>query len=92
MRVIVAYDIVEDKLRNRVAKGLTGYIERVQKSVFEGEVRESQLVKMRAMLEKNIDQETDTVRIYRSCRRCLAATEVIGTGSLVPDEDEDIVL
>ena len=70
MELLVVYDVSTDtregrsRLR-RVAKICEGYGQRVQKSVFECIVAPEQEVLLRHDLEEAMDQEEDSVRIYR---------------------------
>ncbi|MDQ7007210.1 MAG: CRISPR-associated endonuclease Cas2 [Acidobacteriota bacterium] len=88
--LIVSYDVVDDNRRNRLAKLLKGYLQRVQKSVFEGELTARRHHTLRSRIEKVIDQDEDSVRIYLLCRRCVPALEIVGTGVPVEPPDEDI--
>jgi CRISPR-associated protein Cas2 len=90
--LVISYDIVDDRLRTRLAKLLIGFIDRVQKSVFEGPVDESRVEPLRSAIREVIDQEVDSVRIYRLCPRCQHAVEVIGTGVYVEREEGDVVI
>jgi len=92
MRVVLAYDIVSNKRRGRVARRAEGFLQRVQKSVFEGEITETRLDTLRRMLRREMDLETDSARIYPVCRRCRAGTEVIGVGIYIGPREEDTVL
>jgi CRISPR-associated protein Cas2 len=49
----------------KVCKFLRRYLHWVQNSVFEGELRESQLEEVRAALRELIDPTSDSVYIYR---------------------------
>ncbi|HWP34537.1 MAG TPA: CRISPR-associated endonuclease Cas2 [Thermodesulfobacteriota bacterium] len=89
--MVVSYDVTDDRKRARLARFLLGYCERVQKSVFEGEVAERRLEGLRRGLGRLIDQKVDSVRLYTLCARCRLATEVIGTGVYV-ERPEDVVL
>jgi len=60
---IVAYDESDDQVRNRLAKVLLKYGQRVQFSVFEVTLRNE------AQLKKVATEETD-VRLYRLCENC----------------------
>jgi CRISPR-associated protein Cas2 len=91
MVVVVTYDIVEDRKRNRLAKVLANYGHRVQKSVFECDLEDQQYLRMKGLLEKEIDPEMDSVRYYFLCRRCHGNTEVSGLGS-VRDEGEGVII
>ena len=69
--VILVYDInLEEKegqkvLRN-VFKICKKYLVHIQNSVFEGELLESQAIKLNAELDKYIRQEKDSVIIFKS--------------------------
>jgi CRISPR-associated protein Cas2 len=76
--VVVSYDVVSDRRRARVARMLKGFVARVQKSVFEGEVSESRLEELRGRLMKEIDPGEDSVRIYFLCARCEPGAEHLG--------------
>ncbi len=66
MFVVVSYDVVADKRRNKIAKTLVGFGNRVQKSVFECELDDRNYLKMKDALEKLIDREEDSVRTISS--------------------------
>ncbi len=91
MHIIVAYDIVDNKIRNKVAKILGNYGSRVQKSVFECRINDRQYLKMRAEIEIKIDFQADSVRYYPICARCAGNIEVAGWGSVMDDSDVIIV-
>lgn len=63
--VLVIYDIVNNKRRTKFAKEMNGYGFRVQKSAFEALIDESLFVKLQRVIPTLIDEEEDSVRIYR---------------------------
>jgi len=69
MMVLVSYDVMvtspggQRRLR-KVAKACTNYGQRVQYSVFECVVDPAQWVKLKNILEKIIDEKTDSLRYY----------------------------
>ncbi len=67
---VVSYDIADDKRRNKLAKLLLSYGERVQYSVFEFKLKEKELNSMLKQIAKEIDKEADSVRVYRLCAIC----------------------
>lgn len=91
MYIVVTYDIVDDKIRNKVAKILGNYGCRVQKSVFECRIDDRKYLKMRSEIEKRIDYEADSVRYYTLCERCVRNIEIAGWGSVTDDIDIIIV-
>lgn len=63
MYVIIVYDIGEDRI-NSIRKFLRRFLNWIQNSVFEGEITESQLIRIQNYLHKNIDEGYDFVKIY----------------------------
>jgi len=67
---LVCYDVSDDKVRERVAKVLLGYGNRVQYSVFEVSVRSpAELERLCAQLRAVADESAD-IRLYRLCEHC----------------------
>jgi len=62
-RYLVAYDSPSDPRRNRIAKALEQFGDRVQYSVFVVDVRPARLVRLRTMLESVMDDQEDSVLI-----------------------------
>lgn len=77
MYCIIVYD-VEQKRVNKVCKFLRKYLFWIQNSVFEGELRESDLLKIKNGLAKIIDGKTDSVIIFTFERPKWIKREVIG--------------
>lgn len=75
---LICFDIVDDRIRNKVAKVLEGYGDRVQKSVFECVLSKSQLKKLKDKISRIIKAEEDSVHFYRLCGRCLNEFESLG--------------
>lgn len=71
MYVILVYDInLEEKsgqkILNKVFKTCKKYLIHIQNSVFEGELLESQAIKLKAELDKYIRKEKDSVILFKS--------------------------
>lgn len=62
--ILVIYDIVENKRRNRMVAALEKYGIRVQKSAFEAYITKKQYEKMEKEITPLIDIEEDSLRIY----------------------------
>ncbi len=92
LHLLISYDVCDDRKRTRLAKYLVGYLDRVQKSVFEGAVDESKLEMLRIGIGQRIDRDADSVRIYTLCARCCRVVEIIGSGTVIDDEREDVVV
>jgi len=54
-RFLIAYDIVSDHRRNRIAHTLESYGDRVQYSVFIVDAKPAKIVRLRAALQRHID-------------------------------------
>lgn len=83
MYVILFYDIADRSLKEkdnsrRIRKSVEKYLSRVQFSVFEGEIRESDLKKLKAQLKKVCEHELDSIVIYESTRQNYTERIVIG--------------
>lgn len=76
MFVVVCYDIPDNMRRNRVGKMLEGFGCRVQKSVFECDLEQKHLDKLKQKLRQLL-QDEDSVRYYYLCRDCLQKVEVV---------------
>jgi CRISPR-associated protein Cas2 len=91
MFVVVAYDIVDDRKRLRVAKLMKSYGVRVQKSVSECILDDRRYLKMKEQVEKLIDWEDDGVRYYILCAGCVKNIDTSGVGVIMVDEDVIVV-
>jgi CRISPR-associated protein Cas2 len=79
---VVSYDVPDDRRRNRMAKTLLGFGERVQDSVFECLLDAGQMHELRRRLDKLIDANADSVRFYNLGAVTSADVEVQGIGSV----------
>ena len=76
--VVISYDIPDDRRRLKVAHTLSGYGERVQKSVFECVLAAADYQRLRERLSRLIDVEQDNLRFYHLCGACRPRVEAIG--------------
>ena len=61
---VVAYDVSDDKRRNRISRELLKYGVRAQYSVFEVFVSEKEFKQMKKQLQKFIDRYEDSLVFY----------------------------
>lgn len=87
MLVVISYDIESDRKRARLAKKLRDFGPRVQKSVFEADVRDSELEKLRKVLSEVKLDEGDSIRLYKVCADCAKRIEIWGRGEVTKDKD-----
>ena len=77
MYCIIVYD-VEQKRVNKVCKFLRKYLFWIQNSVFEGEVKESDFLKIKNGIEKLINKKKDSIIIFSFGRPKWIKREIIG--------------
>lgn len=79
MRVVVSYDISDDKRRRKVAEIMEGYGYRVQYSVFECDLSKKQMAEMKQALRPYVkSREMDSVRFYPLPADAVALIQVMG--------------
>jgi CRISPR-associated protein Cas2 len=96
MLVWLIYDICENKKRTKVAKlcRQKGLI-RVQKSVFLGNINETQLKAAVSESESIIDRETDSVYVFPFCQEDFKKIQLLGVAfdkAFVNDEIKELFL
>lgn len=77
MYYLIVYDVDVSRL-GKVYKFLKTYMNWVQNSVFEGELTESEVKKVKKQLSKLIDKKTDSILIYSVHSKNYLKKEVIG--------------
>lgn len=80
---LATYDTPDDRRRRQVARILEGYGDRVQFSVFEIVVEAGALTGLLERLQRILDPEEDSLRLYPACARC-AQKVICVAGSSVP--------
>lgn len=77
MKIILVYDIREKRV-SKVLKLCRKYLYWVQNSVFEGELSEGKLEKLKIELKKIINEEEDSVIIYTFISDWYSKREIMG--------------
>ncbi len=75
--VILVYDIKQERV-TKILKICRKYLNWIQNSVFEGEITNSQLEKLKVELKKKVKEEEDSVIIYKFRTLMYSDKEVIG--------------
>lgn len=70
MLFVVCYDIADERRLRKVARTMLSFGQRVQRSVFECELQERDLQKLKVAIEAIIDMRRDSVRLSRLCGSC----------------------
>jgi CRISPR-associated protein Cas2 len=85
MLYLICYDLPDTRRRNRIARLLEGYGERVQDSVFECHLDGGRLKKLKLAIQQILDEHQDKVRYYPLCGKDKADVICRGIGS--PPQD-----
>lgn len=88
---VISYDIVCNRKRTRLHKFLKEFGLNTQLSVFECEIDEAGLSRIRSMAWQLVDPKTDSFRIYRLCARCQRQVAVSGQGLKVVSMDYMVI-
>ncbi len=59
--VLVSYDVASDRRRNRVAKTLRDYGDRIQYSVFCCQVNAREFLRLKNLLQERVDRDDDRI-------------------------------
>ena len=78
MRYVIAYDVVKDSSRTKLANILLDYGIRVQKSVFEADLTREDVKEILQKVSKYIEAE-DSLCLYPLCKSCSSAVQAVGT-------------
>lgn len=75
---VIAYDVTDDRRRARLAALLQAHGDRIQKSVFVLTVEEDTLREVASRAAATLDLGEDSVYVFRQCRTCWSAVELVG--------------
>lgn len=95
--VLVSYDLSDDQTRRHVAKLLSGYGTRVQRSVFECHLSKNECEDLETRLTgclEGADEDplgTRSVRLYLLCARCQPKIRLLGQGEMSTDPPDCFV-
>lgn len=84
MYVILVYDIGEKRV-GKMLKHCRKYLNWIQNSVFEGEITEVKLKEMLTGAKKIINEDTDSIIIFKSREERWLAKEIIGIERMTTD-------
>lgn len=87
MFILISYDVTDDQVRFRLARTLKDFGQRVQKSVFEAEIDEAELTRLRKQLSWVKLDSDDSIRLYRLCEGCVKTVQIWGSGEVTKDPD-----
>lgn len=79
---VLAYDIANDRRRQKIAKLCESMAERVQGSVFEGYFTAAELEKLIKKAKRLMKMDEDGLRIYTLCTACRGKVITHGCGHI----------
>ena len=86
--LVIVYDIVDDKTRRIVGDILEGFGRRVNRSVFEVQVKNAKTRnKLEHALQAELDSKVDSLRVYTVCANCMQSSTVLGKEPDAFDKD-----
>jgi len=91
MITIITYDITEPKRLRKLHDFLKEFGLNTQKSVFECDIEDIALKKIRQYCKSRLDLEEDSVRIYKVCSPCMSKVEISGQGIKVSNLDYMVI-
>lgn len=91
MITIVTYDITSPRRLSRLHRFLRELGINTQKSVFECELDNRELRLIRHYCRDNLDLNSDSVRIYRVCSRCMKKVRIQGQGIKIAQLEYQII-
>ena len=88
MKYLITYDIENDKRRKKISDELEAFGYRVNYSVFECELNQTKLRKLKEKIEELVDVKYDSVRFYHICENCLPKSfELCDKGDIFEKKD-----
>jgi CRISPR-associated protein Cas2 len=91
MIVLVTYDITNPKRLVRMHKFLKEFGINTQKSVFECDIDDAALKRIRKYCKDNLDLSSDAFRIYKICSRCIKKVGISGQGLKITQLDYVVI-
>ena len=91
MFFLLAYDIAEPKRLRRVAKLTEMYGTRVQRSVFECTLSQTEMISLLHEVKALIERKEDKVQVYQLCEACKSRFKRHGQDGELTTDDEAYV-
>jgi CRISPR-associated protein Cas2 len=91
MITFVTYDITDPKRLVRIHKFLKEFGINTQKSVFECDIDDIALKRIRRYCRDNLDLGSDAVRIYKICSSCMSKVSLSGVGLKITQLDYAVI-
>ncbi|MEM4710154.1 MAG: CRISPR-associated endonuclease Cas2 [Candidatus Diapherotrites archaeon] len=88
-KIIIVYDITDDKIRNYVSNQLKNYgLHRIGYSVFNGEIPEEKLKELEKTMAEYI--KDDKMHIIELCEKCYAKIKLLGKAEIAEESEIEV--
>ena len=91
MIILITYDITDPKRLRSTHKFLKEFGLNTQKSVFECDIDDIAIKRIRRFCKDNLELTSDAVRIYKICSHCMSKVELSGLGIKLTQLDYMVV-
>ncbi|SPD72992.1 CRISPR-associated endoribonuclease Cas2 [uncultured Desulfobacterium sp.] len=91
MIVLLTYDITDPRRLRSIHKFMKEFGLNTQKSVFECDIDDVAIKRIRRYCREELDLSSDSVRIYKICSRCMGKVELSGLGMKITQLDYMVV-
>lgn len=91
MITLITYDITDPGRLRRMHRFLKEYGINTQKSVFECDIDEAALKAIRRFCRDMLDLNSDSVLIYKICKRCMNKVTISGQGLKITRLDYAVI-
>jgi CRISPR-associated protein Cas2 len=87
MKYLIAYDIADDRRRDRTANTLLDFARRIQHSVFVADIDHELAAHLMARLLESIDPLQDRLHMIPLCANCWGGMKTFGLAERPEDSD-----
>lgn len=91
MIILLTYDITDPKRLTRMHKFMKEFGVNTQKSVFECDIDDIGLKRIRDYCKSALDISEDSVRVYKICSGCMKKVELSGLGLKITQLDYAVI-
>ncbi len=82
---MICFDVADQRRLRKVANELENFGQRVQRSIFECWLDDSDLFELKQRLANCIQAGDDSIRYYSLCTQDIGDIQIDGSGSVSPD-------
>ncbi len=92
MFILTVYDVRNDRRLRKIAIICEGCGSRVQKSVFEMNINQTEYIELKSKIEREIDPKEDSVRFYKIGKKETCHVDIIGLKANLEISDNNALI